>query len=43
MILIVRSKEMEDVLDRLHSMGEKVFVIGEVGKADKEQETIEFV
>jgi phosphoribosylformylglycinamidine cyclo-ligase len=43
MILIVRPKEIEDVLDRLHSMGEKAFVIGEVGKADKEQETIEFV
>jgi phosphoribosylformylglycinamidine cyclo-ligase len=43
MILIVRSKEIEDILARLHSMGEKAFVIGEVGKADKEQETIEFV
>jgi phosphoribosylformylglycinamidine cyclo-ligase len=43
MILVVRPKEMEDVLDRLHSMGEKAVVIGEVGKTDKEQETIEFV
>jgi len=43
MILIARPKEAEDVLNRLQSMGEKVFVIGEVGKADKEQEAIEFV
>ena len=43
MILVVRPKEAEDVLAMLHSMGEKAFVIGEVGKADKEQETIEFI
>ncbi|MEW6374370.1 MAG: phosphoribosylformylglycinamidine cyclo-ligase [Thermodesulfobacteriota bacterium] len=43
MILIVRPKEMEDVLNRLSSLGEKAFVIGEIGKAKKEQEKIEFV
>jgi phosphoribosylformylglycinamidine cyclo-ligase len=43
MILIVRSKEAEDILVRLHSLGEKAFIIGEVGKMEKEQETIEFV
>jgi phosphoribosylformylglycinamidine cyclo-ligase len=43
MILIVRPKEMEDVLNRLNSLGEKAFVIGEIGKAKKEQEKIEFV
>jgi phosphoribosylformylglycinamidine cyclo-ligase len=43
MILIVRSKEVEDILDRLHTLGEKAFIIGEVGKTEREQETIEFV
>jgi phosphoribosylformylglycinamidine cyclo-ligase len=43
MILIVRSKEVDDILTRLHSLGEKAFIIGEVGKSEKEQETIEFV
>lgn len=42
MILIVRPKEVEDILDRLHSLGEKAFIIGEVGKTEREQETIEF-
>jgi len=42
MILSVRPKNVEDVLGRLHSLGEKAFVIGEVGKTEKEQETIEF-
>ena len=43
MILIVRAKEAEDILARLRSMGEKVFMIGEIGKSEKEQERIEFV
>jgi phosphoribosylformylglycinamidine cyclo-ligase len=43
MILIVRPKEVEDILDRLHSLGEKTFIIGEVGKTEREQETIEFI
>jgi phosphoribosylformylglycinamidine cyclo-ligase len=43
MILIVRSKEVEDILARLHTLGEKAFIIGEVEKTEKEQETIEFV
>ena len=43
MILIVRPKEVEDILDRLHSLGEKAFIIGEMGKTEKEQETIEFI
>jgi len=43
MILVVRSKEVEDILARLHSLGEKAFNIGEVGKTEREQETIEFV
>jgi phosphoribosylaminoimidazole (AIR) synthetase len=43
MILVVRSKEVEDILARLHSLGEKAFNIGEVGKTEREQETIEFI
>lgn len=43
MILIVRPKEVEDILARLHSLGEKAFIIGEVGKTEREDETIEYV
>jgi phosphoribosylformylglycinamidine cyclo-ligase len=43
MILIVRTKESEDILVRLNSLGQKAFVIGEIGKAEREQESIEFV
>jgi phosphoribosylformylglycinamidine cyclo-ligase len=43
MILIVRSKEVDDILARLRSLGEKAFMIGEVGKIEREQEMIEFV
>ncbi|OGP80358.1 MAG: phosphoribosylformylglycinamidine cyclo-ligase [Deltaproteobacteria bacterium RBG_16_49_23] len=43
MILIVKSKEAGEILERLRSMGEKTFLIGEIGKAEKEQEPIEFV
>ena len=43
MILIVRPKEVEDLLARLHSLGEKAFIIGEVGRAERQDETIEFV
>jgi phosphoribosylformylglycinamidine cyclo-ligase len=43
MILIVRAKENEEILGRLNSLGEKAFPIGEIVKADKEQEPIEFV
>ena len=43
MILIVRLKEVEDILARLHSLGEKAFIIGEVGKTEREDETIEYV
>jgi len=42
-ILIVRPKEVEDILGRLRSLNEKAFIIGEVGKTEREQETIEFV
>jgi phosphoribosylformylglycinamidine cyclo-ligase len=42
-ILIVRPKEVEDILGRLRSLSEKAFIIGEVGKTEREQETIEFI
>jgi phosphoribosylformylglycinamidine cyclo-ligase len=43
MILIVRPIEIEDILERLGFLGEKTFVIGEIGKAERDQEKIEFV
>jgi phosphoribosylformylglycinamidine cyclo-ligase len=43
MILIVRSREVDDILARLRSLGEKAFIIGEVGRTEREQEKIEFV
>lgn len=43
MILIVRTKETEDILGRLNSLGQKAFVIGEIEKTDREQGSIEFV
>jgi phosphoribosylformylglycinamidine cyclo-ligase len=43
MILIVRTKETEDILGRLNSLGQKAFVIGEIEKAERDQPLIEFV
>ena len=43
MILIVRSKEVDDIVARLRSFGEKAFIVGDVGKTEREQETIEYV
>ena len=43
MVLVVRSRDAEEILVRLRSLGEKAFVIGEVGKSEREQEKIEFV
>ena len=43
MVIIVKTKEAGDILGRLNTMGEKAFVIGEIGKAEKEQESIEFI
>src|SRR4030042_220177 len=43
MVLVVRSKDVEEILVRLHSLGEKAFVIGEVGKSEKEKERVEFI
>lgn len=43
MILIVRTKENEEIMERLNSLGERAFIIGEIVKAEKEEEPIEFV
>ena len=43
MILAVRPKQQDEVLGRLHSLGEKAFVVGEVLKAEQEQPVIEYV
>lgn len=43
MILIVKNREADEVLSRLHSMGEKAFLIGEIGKAEADQESIEYL
>jgi phosphoribosylformylglycinamidine cyclo-ligase len=43
MILVVRSKDVQEISTRLHSLGEKAFIIGEVGKTEREQEKIELV
>jgi phosphoribosylformylglycinamidine cyclo-ligase len=43
MILIVRTKETEEILGRLNSLGQKAFVIGEIEKTEREQESIAFV
>ena len=40
MILMVRPKQMDDLMARFHSLGEKAFMIGEIGKAEKDQESI---
>jgi len=43
MILIVKAKENEEILERLNSLGEKAFLLGEIVKTEKEQEPIEYV
>ena len=43
MILIVKTKEADEILQRLNSMGEKAFILGEIGKAEQDQEAIEYL
>ncbi len=43
MILIVKHKEAEEILSRLHSMGEKAFMIGEIAKAEVDELSIEYL
>ena len=42
MILIVKPKDLEDILGRLRSLGEKAFVIGEIERANKDQPRVVF-
>ncbi len=43
MILIVKHKEADEILSRLHSMGEKAFLIGEIAKAEVDELSIEYL
>lgn len=42
MILIVKPKDLEDILGRLRSLGEKAFAIGEIERANKDQPRVVF-
>ena len=43
MILVIPSKDSQNVMARLQALGEKGFIIGEIVKADKPEEAIAFV
>ncbi len=43
MVLIVKRKEVVEILERLRSLGEKAFLIGEIVKAEKDQDPIEYL
>lgn len=43
MVLIVSKKEAGEILGRLHSLGEKAFMIGEIGKAKKDEDPIAYL
>ena len=43
MILVIPSKDSENVMARLKALGEKGFIIGEIAKADKPEEAIALV
>jgi phosphoribosylformylglycinamidine cyclo-ligase len=43
MILIVKHREAGEILERLRSMGENAFLIGEIGKAEKDQQPIAYL
>ncbi|HDS16556.1 MAG TPA: phosphoribosylformylglycinamidine cyclo-ligase [Proteobacteria bacterium] len=42
MVLIVAAEEVEAILERLNGLGEKAFLIGEIGKREPEAEPIVF-
>lgn len=42
MVLIVAENDVEDILERLHGLGEKAYLIGEIGKREAEAESIIF-
>jgi len=43
MILVVRAKDVQEISTRLHSLGERAFIIGEVGKTESEHVKIDLV
>jgi phosphoribosylformylglycinamidine cyclo-ligase len=43
MILVIPSKDSQNVMARLQALGEKGFIIGEIVKADKPEEPIALV
>jgi phosphoribosylformylglycinamidine cyclo-ligase len=43
MIVVVRPKEVDDILSRLTNLGERASVIGEISKSEREGDTIEFL
>jgi phosphoribosylformylglycinamidine cyclo-ligase len=43
MILVIPSKDSQNVMARLQALGEKGFIIGEIVKADKPEEAIALV
>ena len=43
MALIVPVEEVDDILERLHGLGEQAYVIGEIGKREPEDESIIFL
>lgn len=43
MVLIVKKRETSAILERLHSLGEKASLIGEVGKAEGREASIEYI
>ena len=43
MILVIPSKDSQNVMARLQALGEKGFIIGEIVKADKPEEAITLV
>jgi len=43
MVAVVAEKDTLDVMDRLEGMGEKAFVIGEVVKREKDEDTVTLI
>jgi len=43
MVLVVAEKDTEDMIDRLHGLGEQAWVIGEINSCNKETDPVELV
>jgi len=43
MVLIVSEKEADDIVERLHVLGEKAYVIGSIEKAAGDQAPVSFL